>query len=77
MTPAIRELEAAGVPFSVHAYERGEALHDFGREAAEQLGFDPDQVFKTLLVTVDGRQACVAEGLHGPCLAEDTRTCGN
>ncbi len=57
MTPAIRELEAAGVPFTVHEYERGESLHDFGREAAEKLGFDPDQVFKTLLVTADGRQA--------------------
>ena len=45
------------MPFSVHEYERGESLHDFGKEAAEKLGFDPDQVFKTLLVTADGRQA--------------------
>ena len=57
MTPAIRTLEAAGVAFSIHEYERGESLHDFGREAAEKLGLDPDQVFKTLLVTVDGGQA--------------------
>ena len=57
MTPAIDELQRAGVPFSVHEYERGESLHGFGREAADQLGLDPDQVFKTLLVTADGRQA--------------------
>ena len=57
MTPAINELERSGVPFSVHEYERGESLHDFGLEAAQQLGFDPDQVFKTLLVTSDGGQA--------------------
>jgi len=57
VTPAIDELQRAGVPFSVHEYERGESLHDFGREAAEQLGLDADQVFKTLLVTADGRQA--------------------
>ena len=57
MTPAIIELERSGVPFSVHEYERGEALHDFGIEAAEKLGLDPDQVFKTLLVTADGEQA--------------------
>jgi len=57
VTPAIRELEAADVTYTVHEYERGEGLHDFGLEAADKLGFDPDRVFKTLLVTVDGRQA--------------------
>lgn len=57
MTPAINELEAAGVEFSVHAYEHGGSLHDFGLEAAAELGLDPDQVFKTLLVTADGDPA--------------------
>ena len=57
VTPAINELEQAGVSFSVHEYERGESLHDFGLEAADKLGFDPDQVFKTLIVTVDGGHA--------------------
>ena len=57
MTPAIKELNGAGVAFTVREYERGEALHDFGREAADKLGLDPDQVFKTLLVTADGGQA--------------------
>jgi Cys-tRNA(Pro)/Cys-tRNA(Cys) deacylase len=28
---------------------------DFGREAAEALGVEPDRVFKTLLADVDGR----------------------
>ena len=54
MTPAIRVLEAAGVEFRVLEYERGESLRDFGREAAEALGLDHDQVFKTLVVTADG-----------------------
>lgn len=57
MTPATNALEAAGVAFTLHEYERGDSLHDFGLEAAEKLGLDPDQVFKTLLVTVDGGQA--------------------
>ena len=57
VTPAIDELERNGVAFSVHEYERGESLHDFGLEAADKLGFDADQVFKTLLVTADGNQA--------------------
>jgi Cys-tRNA(Pro)/Cys-tRNA(Cys) deacylase len=65
MTPAIRELEAAAVPFSVHEYERGDSLREFGREAAEKLGLDPDQVFKTLLVTADGQQAVAIVPVSG------------
>lgn len=65
VTPAIRELEAAGVPFTVHEYERSESLHDFGAEAASKLGFDPDQVFKTLLVTVDGVPAVAIVPVSG------------
>lgn len=65
MTPAINELEAAGVVFTLHEYERGDALHDFGVEAAEKLGLDPDQVFKTLLVTADGGQAVAIVPVSG------------
>ena len=65
MTPAVRALEAAGVPFTLHEYERGESLHDFGVEAAEKLGLDPDQVFKTLLVTADGDQAVAIVPVSG------------
>lgn len=65
MTPAVRELEAAGVAFTLHEYERGETLHDFGLEAAEKLGLDPDQVFKTLLVTVDAGQAVAIVPVSG------------
>lgn len=57
MTPAILMLEAAGVAFGVHEYERGDELRDFGREAAEQLGLDADQVFKTLLIDVGAGDA--------------------
>jgi Cys-tRNA(Pro)/Cys-tRNA(Cys) deacylase len=65
MTPAIRELEAAQIAFSIHEYERGDTLHDFGIEAANELGLDPDQVFKTLLVTVDGDQAVAIVPVSG------------
>lgn len=54
MTPAIVELDRAGIAYTIHEYERGDALHDFGIEAAEQLGVDPDRVFKTLVVDVEG-----------------------
>jgi len=50
MTPAVRELEAAGVAFTVHEYERGESLRDFGVEAAEKLGLDPDQALDEAIV---------------------------
>lgn len=53
MTPAVLALEAASIEFSIHEYERGDDLRDFGREAAEALGLDPDQVFKTLVVVAD------------------------
>jgi Cys-tRNA(Pro)/Cys-tRNA(Cys) deacylase len=59
MTPAVRTLEAAGVAFSIHEYDRGDELKDFGREAAEALGLPYDQVFKTLVV----------EGDHGLAVA--------
>ena len=53
VTPAVAALDAAGIPHTIHEYERGEDLRDFGREAAEQLGLDHDQVFKTLVVVAD------------------------
>ena len=57
MTPAVNELDRSGVAYSLHEYERGDDLHDFGIEAADKLGLDPDQVFKTLLVTIDDGHA--------------------
>jgi Cys-tRNA(Pro)/Cys-tRNA(Cys) deacylase len=57
VTPAVNALEAAGVAFSIHEYDHDPAATSFGVEAATVLGLDPDQVFKTLLVTADGEQA--------------------
>ena len=53
-TPATVALTAAGIPFTPHAYEHDAANTNFGLEAAEVLGVDPEQVFKTLLADVDG-----------------------
>lgn len=57
MTPAVRVLEAAGVWFALHPYERDDSRADFGLEAAEALGVEPERVFKTILVDIDGREA--------------------
>jgi Cys-tRNA(Pro)/Cys-tRNA(Cys) deacylase len=65
VTPAIVELVAHDVTFTTHEYERGDSMHDFGKEAADKLGLDPDQVFKTLLVTADGRQAVAIVPVSG------------
>ncbi|RLE20548.1 MAG: Cys-tRNA(Pro) deacylase [Actinobacteria bacterium] len=53
MTPALLALDAAGIEYSVHEYERGGDLRDFGREAARALDLSEDQVFKTLMVVAD------------------------
>jgi Cys-tRNA(Pro)/Cys-tRNA(Cys) deacylase len=57
VTPAVNALEAAGIAFTVHEYDHDPLSRSFGLEAATALGLDPDQVFKTLLVTADGEQA--------------------
>ena len=57
VTPAVNALEVAGIRFSVHEYEHDPAARGYGLEAAAVLGLDPDQVFKTLLVTADGDPA--------------------
>jgi Cys-tRNA(Pro)/Cys-tRNA(Cys) deacylase len=54
-TPATVALGKAGISFSTHAYEHDPAAKSFGLEAAEALGLEPQQVFKTLLVEVDGK----------------------
>lgn len=60
-TNAMRELERAGIAFTVHAYEDdGEEARGLGEAIAEQLGEDPGQGFKTL-VTVS------ASGAHVVC----------
>ena len=52
-TPATVALAAAGIVFTVHAYEHDPRAAAYGLEAAEKLGLDPDRVFKTLLANVD------------------------
>lgn len=55
MTPATIALTSAGIPFTAHEYGHDPGNTNFGLEAAEVLGVDPDQVFKTLMTDVDGR----------------------
>lgn len=54
-TPAIVALEKAGIAHTVHPYEH-DPLSDlgYGLEAAQAIGVDAPQVFKTLMTSVDG-----------------------
>lgn len=56
-TPAMVALTTAGVAFTVRAYAHDPAAPSYGLEAAQTLGVDPERVFKTLLVDVDGAPA--------------------
>jgi Cys-tRNA(Pro)/Cys-tRNA(Cys) deacylase len=56
-TPATVALHQAGVPFTPHLYEHHETATNFGEEAAAALGLREEQVFKTLVVSVDGTLA--------------------
>ncbi|MFJ7287169.1 Cys-tRNA(Pro) deacylase [Curtobacterium sp. AB451] len=56
-TPATVALEQAGVAYTPHVYEHHETATNFGEEAAAALGLREEQVFKTLVVSVDGALA--------------------
>jgi Cys-tRNA(Pro)/Cys-tRNA(Cys) deacylase len=56
-TPATVALTRAGVRFTEHTYAHDPGAASYGLEAAAVLGLPPEQVLKTLLVTVDGRLA--------------------
>ena len=54
-TPALVSLTTAGVEHTAHTYEHDPASDlGYGLEAAAALGVPPEQVFKTLMTTVDG-----------------------
>lgn len=53
-TPATVALSKAGVDFTPHPYEHDPRAASYGLEAAQALGVEPAQVFKTLLARLDG-----------------------
>jgi Cys-tRNA(Pro)/Cys-tRNA(Cys) deacylase len=59
VTPATRALTAAGVAFTIHAYDYDPEAESIGLQAAAALGEDPARVLKTLMAMVDGKPVCV------------------
>ncbi|MEJ1116103.1 Cys-tRNA(Pro) deacylase [Paenarthrobacter sp. CCNWLY172] len=64
-TPATAALAAAGVSFVLHPYAHDPAAPSYGMEAAEVLGIEPERVFKTLMVEVEGRLAVAVVPVSG------------
>lgn len=66
MTPAVRQLEAAGVAHRVITYSvessttRDSRAAGYGRVAAAALGADPAAVFKTLVIVSDTDDVAMA-----------------
>lgn len=56
-TPATVLLTRAHVAFTLHPYPHDPRAPSYGLEAAAALGVDPERVFKTLLVSLDGAVA--------------------
>ncbi|HET9199926.1 MAG TPA: Cys-tRNA(Pro) deacylase [Dehalococcoidia bacterium] len=54
-TPATKAATKAGIGFIVHEYRHDPKAESYGSEAADRLGLDPAQVFKTLIADVDSR----------------------
>lgn len=57
-TRATQFLDAAGVAYTLHAYDYDPGTERVGLQAAEALGADPACVLKTLMVLLDGKPAC-------------------
>jgi Cys-tRNA(Pro)/Cys-tRNA(Cys) deacylase len=60
MTPAINYAKQRGVAHRVHEYAHDPDNTAYGTEAAEKLGLAQSQVFKTLVVSLDGKELVVA-----------------
>lgn len=55
MTPAIEVAKRANIAFKVYEYDHDPSTKSYGDEAAEVLGLNHDQVFKTLVAVADSQ----------------------
>lgn len=60
MTPASKLLDKAGVVYQLHQYVHDPQAVSYGGEAADKLGLNPRQVFKTLLAATESGELLVA-----------------
>ncbi len=60
MTPAINCAKKAKIRYQTHSYVHDASTSSYGEEAAEAMGVPAERVFKTLLVSLDGKPAKLA-----------------
>jgi len=60
MTPAVNIVRQARLEYRIHEYTHDAGSESYGLEAAEKLGVSPQQVFKTLVVSLDNASLAVA-----------------
>jgi len=59
MTPGINTAKKAKIFYKIHEYTHDSSNTAYGAEAAEKMGVPEDQVFKTLVVSLDGKTLAV------------------
>jgi Cys-tRNA(Pro)/Cys-tRNA(Cys) deacylase len=59
MTPAVDQARKAGIEHRIHEYSHDPSSESYGTEAAEKLGIPQQQVFKTLVVSLDAKTLAV------------------
>lgn len=58
MTPGVQAVKRAGIPFQLHEYDGPEVGDgDYALAVAAALGRPPQQLYKTLVASVDGKLA--------------------
>ena len=58
VTPATKTLETAGITFDLVQYDYDPGDSRVGLQAADAIGAPPAQVFKTLMIELDGKPVC-------------------
>lgn len=59
MTPGIDTAKKAKIFYRIHEYTHESSNTSYGAEAADKMGMPEDQVFKTLVVSLDGKELVV------------------